>query len=146
MTLAELIKKKNLKGMTPDDCSRCDSCDAPLCPLDTVSIENGIWYPDESICTNREFGSLDAIKNQKKIAKRAKSSSTLFTFKMLSRNCVIGSGISGIDSDKDDCVEQEKQWIRKHHEKKKLTAEERAKLAERMKKNIATVRDKQRKK
>ena len=146
MTLEELIKKKGITERDPKNCKSSERCSAPLCPLDAVSLENGIWYPDEEICVNREFNSLDAIKNQKKIAKRAKSSSTLFTFKMLSRNCVIGSGISGIDSDKDDCVEQEKQWIRKHHEKKKLTAEERAKLAERMKKNIATVRDKQRKK
>ena len=95
------------------------------------------------ICTNREFGSLDAIKNQRKTTKRAKSTDTFFTFKMLSRNCVISTGIAGLDPNKDDWEEQEKQWLNKHPEKKKLSAEERVKLAERMKKNIATAGNKQ---
>ena len=47
MTLAELIKKKNLVGLTSEDCSRCEWCSSPICPLDAVSIENGIWYPSE---------------------------------------------------------------------------------------------------
>ena len=143
MTLEELMEKKGMAEMSPENCNKNERCSAPLCPLDAKSLEKGIWYPDEEICVNREFRFLDAIKNQRKIAKKAKSSSTFFTFKMLSRNCVIGSGITGINTDKEDWKEQEKQWLNKHHEKKKLSAEERAKLAERMKKNIATAGDKQ---
>jgi len=143
MTLEELIKKKGITERDPKNCKSSERCSAPLCPLDAVSLERGIWYPGEEICVNREFNSLDAIKNQRKIAKKAKSPSTFFTFKMLSRNCIIGSGISGLNPDKEDWREQEKQWLSNHPEKKKLTADERAKLAERMKKNIASARKKQ---
>ena len=50
--------------MLKDECKKYDSCNAPLCPYDSESIESGCWYPDEEICTKKKF---DWIKMQNKI-------------------------------------------------------------------------------
>jgi hypothetical protein len=53
--------------MIPEKCPYFGSCNAPICPMDP-NKEISVWYPDEEICRNREFGNLDFIITQKKIA------------------------------------------------------------------------------
>jgi hypothetical protein len=92
-----------------------EGCSAPLCPLDLESLNCGRWYPDEEICKNREFTNPTWIKNQKKIAKRARDKEKYFTIEMLNRNCAIAKGIVGLDPDRAE-EPQLKEWLKKHPE------------------------------
>jgi hypothetical protein len=115
------------------DCSKFDSCSAPLCPL---TGEIGIWYPDEEVCSNHQFRSERAIRNQRKIAQRTKLPDTYYTYWMLDRDIVIKPGIRGLDPD--EAIEQEQrcqaEWIRDHPEKRTLSDEERKEIGERLSK------------
>lgn len=110
------------------ECSVFQKCNAPLCP---EKNNDDIWYPEESICTTM---SPTWVKVQRKIAKKTKSLNTFYTLKMLKQNCRIGSGMKGIDPDK-DIEAQEIIWFKKHPVKKELSAENRKIIAERMAKN-----------
>ena len=113
--------------MEAKECIRFDSCSAPLCPLDENSLNNGIWYFDEEICHLREFCHLPWIRNQKKIAKKARDYDSYFTLRMLEQNCMIKAGITGIDSETPlDAVErEEKKWLNNQPVKKELSQQER---------------------
>lgn len=47
------------------DCVLYEKCSAPVCPVD----EDGVWYSDEEICTNRYFQQDKMVKNQKRLRK-----------------------------------------------------------------------------
>lgn len=79
-------------------CTLFESCFAPLCPLDPVSLK-GIWYPDEEICRSRSQGGRPWIRSQRRIAKVAGHGAGYFTLEMLSRLVVIRKGITGLDPD-----------------------------------------------
>ena len=64
--------------MKVTDCTN-DGCSAPICPLDKDSLKNGIWYPDEPICTSKDRP--DWVTIQKRIAKKAKNKERFFTHK-----------------------------------------------------------------
>lgn len=112
------------------ECKYYDKCDAPICPMDE-NKERMYWYPDEEICRNRNFSKELYIQNQKKIAKRAKDTDKLFTFKMLNRNIIIKTGIEGIDPDK-SIERQEREWIKKHPEKSEEYIRRMKELGERL--------------
>ena len=99
-----------MKKVKATDCSLWSSCDAPICPLDEVSLRTGIWYPDESICRKHLH---NWIQHQKKIAKKAKNKEKYFTFDMLKRDCIIGNGIEGLDPHSEEAPQLEK-WFEKH--------------------------------
>lgn len=122
--------------MTAKECKRFDGCSAPLCPMDESSLNCGIWYPDEEICSIREFGRLDWIKNQKKIARKVRNKDFYFTSEMLSRNCVITVATEGLDPDKNDFNDDWaiKRWLAKHPGKKGISEEKREELAIKMNK------------
>lgn len=114
--------------MKRPDCSKYDTCSAPLCPLDEETLSYGIWYPDEEICTKHAE---PWIKTQKKIAKKAKDIYHYFTLQMLQRNCVIAKNIDGLDPDKPR-ADQLKKWLKTHPSKRVLTDEERANRMKRL--------------
>jgi hypothetical protein len=111
--------------MEVKDCKRFDSCSAPLCPLDEVSLGSGIFYPDEEVCQLRAFSKLDWIRNQRKISRKAINKDFYFNFEMLSRNCKISAGIEGLDPDKTDYQDERavKDWLKKHPVKKEISSE-----------------------
>ena len=86
--------------MTRDSCKKFETCNAPLCPMEVNELRVDpwtIWYPDEAICSFREFQSLDWIKKQKLIAKRHGSLAYFFNLKMLNAISQVRFGIVGGD-------------------------------------------------
>ena len=119
--------------MATKKCAFFDECEAPICPIGEDTFE-GIWYPDEEIC--RKQIRLAWLKRQKKIKKKAKNKGeSYFTLEMLKRNCVIGSGIEGLNPDKEEAPQLEK-WLENHPEKRKLSNDEKAVLRERFKRTV----------
>ncbi len=119
------------------ECRHFETCEAPLCPLDKVSLEHGIWYPDEGICKVKEFQALLWVKNQKKIKKASNpnSSDTYYTVRMLNNHIVVRKGIKGLDPDKAVSKKDEQVWINARKLKKKtLSQEEKRKRLEALKK------------
>jgi hypothetical protein len=106
------------------------SCEAPICPLDPASFK-GIWYPGEDICRSRSHGNLLWIQTQRKLEKI--SADGYFTMEMLGRDCILKSGIQGLDPDKEERL-QLQAWMRKHPKKRAVTVEEHAVIKERLKK------------
>lgn len=101
----------------------------------------GLWYPDEEICRNRQFGQAQWIKNQKKIAKVSGFDAGYFTKIMLDRRLVVRIGIKGIDPDKNE-KRQIKTWLKEHPDKSRSAPSEKQlrhyqKQAERLKKQAA---------
>jgi hypothetical protein len=119
--------------MRPSDCTKYQTCSAPLCPLDEDSLRNAQWYPDEEICLSQEYFHLNWIRNQKKIASKCRNTDFYFTLGMLSHNCVIGKKIEGIDPDHDlDARESdEARWLKEHPEKPKMSDEKKQELLNR---------------
>jgi len=107
-------------------------CEAPFCPLATSSFK-GIWYPGEDICRSRMYGNLSWIQAQRKLVKAAADG--YFTMEMLNRDCILKTGIRGLDPDREE-KPQLQEWMRKHPRKRQVTNEERAEIKERLKKHI----------
>jgi len=107
--------------LTREDCPKFDKCGAPLCPLDPESLKDGIWYPDEEICKRKNTPAW--VRAQRKIAKKTQDTDKYFNYAMLSRNCQIRKGISGIDPDKAE-EPQLRKWIKAHPVKRELSEEE----------------------
>ena len=113
-----------------EDCPNFEWCDAPLCPLDEISLREGIWYPDEPICPRRF--KLAWLKVQRKISRLPNiDTDRYFNLEMLTRNCVISRGIKGLDPDREEGP-QLKRWLKAHPPKRELTDEERKKLSDRL--------------
>jgi hypothetical protein len=95
-------------------CPKYKGCNAILCPLAAEDENNNyIWYPDEDICTKQEFSSLDWIKRQRKIARKAKEG--YFTFAMLKRDFILKHGLQGLDPDSDISEKTQLQkWLELH--------------------------------
>ena len=107
-------------------------CEAPFCPL-AASNFKGIWYPGEDICRSRMYGNLSWIQAQRKLVKAAADG--YFTMEMLNRDCILKTGIRGLDPDREE-KPQLQEWMRKHPRKRQVTNEERAEIKERLKKHI----------
>lgn len=97
-------------------CTLFESCLAPLCPLDPISLK-GIWYPDEEICRSRSQGGRPWIRAQRRLAKVAGSGVGYFTLEMLSRLVVIRKGITGLDPDLPE-ESQLRAWFQKRPERR----------------------------
>jgi len=118
--------------MLKEDCPRYETCNATICPLDNPE-EGFTWYPEEEICKNGDYSNLDWIKNQRKIAKKAKDNSKYFNFQMLNRNCRITKGITGLDPEKDESS-QLKKWLVLHPPLKKMSLAQKKAVVERFRK------------
>jgi len=114
--------------VSPEDCKHWDLCSAPICPLeDKIKNLNYIWYPDEEICPKHKY---QFIKTQKKIKKKARDLDKYFTLEMLNRNFIVGTGIVGLDPDKEEGP-QLKRWMEKHPLKRQISDEEREAIRKR---------------
>jgi hypothetical protein len=51
------------------NCNRFESCNAPLCPLDT-ELTSRVWYPDEDVCKCQKHNKHRWIKKQRSIVRR----------------------------------------------------------------------------
>ncbi len=70
--------------MPSETCPSYEGCSAPLCPLDKNSLKNGLWFPDEPICSNLSERT-DWIRKQRRVARKAKDTTRYFTFRDLSK-------------------------------------------------------------
>jgi Holliday junction resolvase RusA-like endonuclease len=117
---------------TRPDCALYETCLAPLCPLDRSSL-SGVWYPGEEICRSRTQGNSPWLKRQRKIAGCGAGAGRYFTLAMLSRDCIIRRGITGLDPNEEE-EPQLRVWMKDHPERKALSDCERAELEKRMEK------------
>ena len=95
-------------------CALYETCLAPLCPLDRISLK-GVWYPDEEICRSRSHGNLSWIKAQRKIARA--TTTGYFTLEILNSIRTIRKGISGLDPNVDE-KPQIQRWLDLHERKR----------------------------
>ena len=106
-------------------------CEAPFCPLAASSFK-GIWYPGEDICRSRIYGNLSWIQAQRKLIKA--NADGYFTMEMLNRDCILKTGIRGLDPDREERP-QLQEWLRKHPKKRQVTDEDRTRRTEHLKKH-----------
>lgn len=119
-----------------EECNKWDNCNAPLCPLDSESLEHCVWYPGEEICT-KPAGDYQWIKTQRKIARvlGVKSNNDpafeygYFTVKMLDRNMRVTKATKGLDPNKEEAP-QLKRWLKQHKGLKPLSEAQRQRLLE----------------
>jgi hypothetical protein len=104
----------------PMCCRWYEKCAAPICPLDVENLNHRVFYPDDPICKRNAFASMDFIRAQRKIAKRAASPDEYFTLAMLQRHCVIKTGIRGLDPDRPEGPQLER-WMEAHPSCKRRT-------------------------
>ena len=107
------ISMKGLKEV--QECTKFDTCNAPMCPLLKKHLGIACWYADEDTCNMKRA---QWLITQKKIAKKAKDNDTYYTFEMLNRNIVVRGGITGLDPDKAE-EPQLKKWLTAHPEQTK---------------------------
>lgn len=62
--------------MKDNKCPKFMGCNAPICPRDKSSVENSVWFPDESICKAKTKP--DWVRKQIKIAKKARDKDTCY--------------------------------------------------------------------
>lgn len=95
------------------DCPRFEDCSAPICPLQQNTIDDGIWYPDEDICTAKRFQTLPWVKKQKAITKAKDPEDRYFTVEMLGVIKQVRKGIEGISPGQpiEEATRAEKRWI-----------------------------------
>ena len=105
---------KKVNKLKSEDCKYFHYCDASLCPLDEKHLKIGSWYPDGKICRLKKVPLW--VRNQKKIAKKYKNANRYFTHRMLKQNCIIRSGIEGLDPNKNK-EPQLRAWLKKHPQK-----------------------------
>jgi len=106
-------------------------CEAPFCPLAASSFR-GIWYPGEDICRSRIYGNLSWIQAQRKLVRA--NADGYFTMEMLNRDCILKTGIRGLDPDREERP-QLQEWMRKHPKKRQVTDEDRTRRTEHLKKH-----------
>ena len=116
--------------MRAEECPKWETCSAPICPLNF--LKDSVWCPSDEVCKSRDYSNLDWIKDQKKIAKKAKDRSKYFTFQMLNRNCRITKGIIGQEQENEG--PQLKKWLALHPTMKKMSLAQRKAVGERLKK------------
>jgi hypothetical protein len=94
----------------------CKTLNAPLCPIQRNTLENGIWYADEPVCKAKKYQDIPWIKKQKQIAKMGLSDEDgFFTVRMLNTLKVLPKNIKGADPDDPD---SESKWIHDHSSKR----------------------------
>ena len=136
--MEEKMKNKN--------CKFYGSCSAPLCPmLSDEQNTNYIWYPDEDICRKRK-GLPDWIRQQRKIAKKAKPENYryYFTLEMLKVRFRVTRSAKGLDPNMD--LEKEGQQLKAWHKKYKGTKKRKLTETHRMQKKRILAKARQAKK
>ena len=116
-----------------DKCPQADTCSAPLCPfVDPAIPKEEYWYPDDPVCKKKgAVGKYSWIRTQKKIINTTKDTTTCYNYQMLNRNCVIGKGMTGINTDRPEEPQIER-WFKAHPSKIELSEEKKRLLKERL--------------
>lgn len=109
------------------DCNKFDNCSAPICPMDEQSMKFSVFMADEEVCSNETYRHLPWVTRQRKIAKVVRDHDTIYTYRMLQRECVMGRAMTGIDPDNEyeTLKQEENEWLARHPTKRILTDEER---------------------
>ena len=63
------MNSQEIKSLIIEKCNRFNECSAPLCPLDP-DIKSQIWYHDEEICKSQKYNKHRWIKKQRSIVRR----------------------------------------------------------------------------
>lgn len=93
-------------------CPQYPSCSAPICPCDAASIQYGVWYVGEEVCTRR--GPKPGwVGIQRRIAKRARDRTTCYSVAMLDAIGAVTRATCGLDPDLDDWAAAEAAWCAK---------------------------------
>jgi hypothetical protein len=103
------------------NCRYYENCSAPMCPV--LSDEQNInycWYPDEEICRKRK-GLPDWVRQQRKIAKKAKPENYWHYFKleMLKVRFRVTASVKGLDPDNLNEEAQLRAWRKRNKGSKK---------------------------
>ena len=104
-----------------NECRYYQNCSALLCPvLSDEENTNFIWYPDEEICRRRK-GLPDWVRQQRKIAKKAKPESFwhYFTLEMLKVRFRVTSSVKGLDPNNLNEEAQLRAWRKRNKGSKK---------------------------
>jgi hypothetical protein len=109
--------------MTSKECNYFEGCSAPICPMEPDETNGHYpWYPDEEICRKRKDVPV-WIKQQRKIAKKAKPDNHGFYFllDMLRIPFRVTSSVKGLNPDQylKDEPRQLKAWLKTHKGAKK---------------------------
>ncbi len=103
----------------PEDCPLWNNCSSNLCPLDP-DIRSRVWLPEDEVCRNKEFQTLQFVITQRKIKRVVRKNTgdreDYFTYDMLNRNIVVKKGITGIP-DPPDTIRDPARWYREHERK-----------------------------
>ena len=108
------------KKLISPQCKSYNRCNAVLCPLEIEEIRSNpwrIWYPDEPICSNKDFQGLGWVRNQKLIAKKHGSVDRCFTVNMLEAITSVRQWIRGANADLG--VNAEKRWFQEFRRSRK---------------------------
>ncbi len=102
------------------NCPSYQKCSAPICPLDSTTIDKAIWFPSEDICHIRN--TLQWVKTQRKISKVKAPTDRYFTLAMLESINRVQKGISGISPEQNTnkLKEVERTWITSRQHQNKL--------------------------
>jgi len=112
-----------VKEIVKSDCPSFDNCNAPLCPLDPSSLDNGVFYADEEVCRGKKFQSLPWIRTQKKIARLGLTiDDGYFSHRMLTSIRVVTKNLKGADPDDFD---SEEKWLKERLEKRATVSQKR---------------------
>lgn len=83
-------------------------CICQLCPMEN-DIDKHLWYPDESVCSSRQYARLPWLKTQRKVAKLHLGPDTgFFTVRMLEVIGRVSKGLQGVDPDSPG---SEQRWL-----------------------------------
>ena len=96
--------------MNKDQCHLFETCEAPLCPLQENTVENGVWYADEQVCRARKHLPISWIKKQKRIVRLGLTSDIgYFTVEMLNAIQRVTRNTKGADPDD---IHSKQQWFK----------------------------------
>ena len=93
---------------------KCETPEAPLCPLREDSVSYGVWYPNEAVCQAERFQHLPWIKNQMRIANLGLTiDDGYFTVRMLNslQATALTKRLKGADP---NCPDAEPTWFQQH--------------------------------
>ena len=100
---------------------KCETPEAPLCPLREDSVSHGVWYPNEAVCRAKRFQDLPWIKNQVRIVNlRLTMDDGYFTVRMLNslQANTLTRKLKGADP---SCPNAESTWLQQHEDKQSST-------------------------
>jgi len=99
------------------DCRFEEHCEAQLCPMDE-GLANYVWYPEEDICRNAEFGNLRWINRQRALRKNKKNQEIgFFNVKMLEILGRVTHKTKGIDTRLENQTKAIEEWLHRRHNK-----------------------------